>query len=163
MRAQPWPIRGGTYRAGPGKAFRFLPDSQSHPVMTEPVPHMRPADLAHGDRVRVWFIPPYIDDELGEVRATAGDVMTVVGQIYIASTEIRSPLDPPHRFRIDDRDGIKVALIETGAEVQARKAQSTGMATSGTSIRAHPSGENLRSAFCGRFRARQESLCSSMS
>lgn len=76
--------------------------------------------LAHGDQARIRFDPPYRDEAIGPVDAAVGEIMTVVGQVYLASSEHKSSLGLPHLIRLDDHPSIVAELLESHDQKTAR-------------------------------------------
>ena len=77
-------------------------------------------EIRHGDRIRAFFDPALRDEEHGEVREASGEVMTIVGQVYLASSDHRVRFGMPRMFRIDNARGVSIELLETHGQHQAR-------------------------------------------
>lgn len=80
-------------------------------------------DIAHGDHVRIHFLPPLREDDIGEIDEARGTVVTVIDQIYVADELHKSGLGMPRMLRIDDVADLEIERVETADEIKARKAR----------------------------------------
>ena len=96
-------------------------------VMQNADGHIALNELSNGDIVRVLFEPAYVEEDYGDIWSTSGEVMTIVGQIYVASSEHKSSMGMPKTLRIDDHPRVKVVLLEAkDAKLQRLAARARG-------------------------------------
>ncbi len=72
-----------------------------------------PAALTHGDRVKLRFDPPVLEDDGTCFHGATGEILQAAGQTFVADEIHKSRMGQPHILRIDDHEGVYILFHET--------------------------------------------------